>query len=174
MACSQTLAGMLRDCSSNLGGIKAVYMANFDDVTAVTTSGTPAEVTAITMAASKKFYAYYFNPNTSNFVTTIQVNRENGSLYFETVLSLVFPKQEAAKRVEVNALAQAGLMAIVEDNNGTFWLLGKDEPMLLQTGGTAETGTAKADRNGYALPFIDAQKQMPFSVDPEIIDDLLA
>ena len=174
MACSQTLAGMLRDCSSNMGGIKAVYMANFDDVASVTVSGTPETVTAITMAASKKFYAYYFNPNTSNVVTTARVNRENGSLYYESVLSLVFPKLDATKRVEVNALAQAGLMAIVEDNNGKCWLLGKDEPMLLQDGGTAETGTAKADRNGYALPFIDAQQQLPYPVDPEIIDDLLA
>lgn len=173
MGCSQTLGGMLRDCSSNLGGIKAVYFANYDDVDTVTVSGTPAAVSAITMVSTKKFYAYYFNPNTSNFVTTIQVNRENGSLYFETVLSLVFPKQEAAKSIEVNALAQAGLMAIVEDNNGNCWLLGKDEPLLLQTGGTAETGTAKADRNGYALPFIDAQKQMPYSVDPTIIANLL-
>lgn len=173
MPCNQTLAGVARDCSANLGGIKAVYMANFDDVEGVTISGTPEAVSAITMATGKKFFAYVFNPQTSNLTTTIRVNRENGSLYFESVLSLVFPKQEAAKRIEVNALAQAGLIAIVVDSNDNAWLLGKDQPMLLQDGGTAETGTAFADRNGYALPFIDNQRQMPYSVDPSIIDGLL-
>lgn len=170
MGCTQTLAGIARDCAANLGGIRAVYLANFADVTAVTVSSDV--VTGITMASSAKFYAYYFNPNTSNFTTTIQANRENGSLFFETVLSLVFPKQDATKRIEVNALAQAGLMAIVTDNNGTNWLLGKDEPMML-TSGTAETGTARADRNGYALELTDAQAQMPLTVDDTIIAGLL-
>lgn len=170
MACSQTLAGLSRDCAANLGGIKTVYLANFDDVATITVSS--GVVTAITMETSKKFYEYQFNPNTSNFTTTVQANRENGSLYFESVLSLVFAKQDATKRVEVNALAQAGLRGIAEDSNGNCWLFGYDEPMLM-TSGTAETGTAKADRNGYALEFTDAQMQMPYSVDSSIIAGLL-
>lgn len=170
MPCTQTLAGIARDCQANVGGIKAVYMANYEDVTAVTV--TSNVVTAISMAASAKFYAYYFNPNTSNFVTNINANRENGTLFFETALSLVFPKQDAAKRIEVNALAQAGLVAIVQDNNDNYWLFGKDEPLLM-TSGTAESGTARADRNGYTMEFTDAQKQMPYTVDGTIVDALL-
>lgn len=170
MPCSQTLAGIARDCQANVGGIKAVYMANFEDVDTVTV--TTNVVTAITMVASKKFYAYYFNPNTSNFTTNINANRENGSLFFETVLSLVFPKQDATKRIEVNALAQAGLMAIVQDNNDNYWLLGKDEPLLM-TSGAAPTGTARADRNGYEMEFTDAQMQMPYTVDGTIVAGLL-
>lgn len=170
MPCSQTLAGIARDCQANVGGIKAVYMANFEDVDTVTV--TTNVVSGITMVASKKFYAYYFNPNTSNFTTNINANRENGSLFFETVLSLVFPKQDATKRIEVNALAQAGLMAIVQDNNDNYWLLGKDEPLLM-TSGAAPTGTARADRNGYEMEFTDAQMQMPYTVDPSIVEGLL-
>ena len=170
MPCTQTLSGIARDCQANLGGIKAVYLANFEDVASYAI--TSDMVTAITMETSKKFYAYFFNPNTSNFTTTAQINRENGSLYFETVLSLVFAKQDATKRVEVNSMAQAGLVGIVVDSNDNAWLLGKDEPLMM-TSGTAESGTAKADRNGYALEFADAQKQMPLPVDPTIIEGLL-
>lgn len=170
MPCTQTLAGIARECGANMGGIKAVYMANFEDVDTVTISTNV--VTAITMVSSKKFYAYYFNPNTSSFTTTMQANRENGTLYFETVLSLVFPKQDATKRVEVNALAQAGLMAIVQDSNNNCWLLGYNDPLLMTTG-TAETGVNRADRNGYALELTDAQNQMPYTVDDTIIAGLL-
>jgi len=170
MPCTQTLAGIARECGANMGGIKAVYMANFEDVDTVTISTNV--VTAITMVSSKKFYAYYFNPNTSSFTTTMQANRENGTLYFETVLSLVFPKQDATKRVEVNALAQAGLMAIVQDSNDNCWLLGYNDPLLMTTG-SAETGVARADRNGYALELTDAQNQMPYTVDDSIIAGLL-
>ena len=170
MPCTQTLAGIARECGANMGGIKAVYMANFEDVDTVTISTNV--VTAITMVSAKKFYAYYFNPNTSSFTTTMQANRENGTLYFETVLSLVFPKQDATKRVEVNALAQAGLMAIVQDSNDNCWLLGYNDPLLMTTG-TAETGVNRADRNGYALELTDAQNQMPYTVDDTIIAGLL-
>ena len=170
MPCTQTLAGIARECGANMGGIKAVYMANFEDVDTVTI--TANVVTAITMVSTKKFYAYYFNPNTSSFTTTMQANRENGTLYFETVLSLVFPKQDATKRVEVNALAQAGLMAIVQDSNDNCWLLGYNDPLLMTTG-TAETGVSRADRNGYALELTDAQNQMPYTVDDTIISGLL-
>lgn len=173
MPCSQTLSGLARECGVNLGGIKEVYLANFDDVASVTI--TSNLITAITMngTPAKKFYAYVFNPNTSNFTTTIQANRENGSLYFETVLSLVFAKQDATKRVEVNALAQAGMMAIVRDANDVCYLLGYNEPLLM-TSGTAETGTAKADRNGYALEFTDAQMQMPYMLDPSDADTIIS
>lgn len=170
MGCSQTLAGLARDCGANIGGIKAVYLANHDDVDTVTL--TAGVVSAITMVSSKKFYAYFFNPQTSSFTTTIQANRENGSLFFETVLSLVFTKQDATKRVEIDAIAQAGLAVIVVDNNGNAWYLGYDEPVLL-TAGTAETGTARADRNGYAIELTDAQAQMPYTVDSSIIAGLL-
>lgn len=170
MVCSQTLAGIARDCGANIGGIKVVYLANHDDVDTVTV--TAGVVSAISMKSSAKFYAYRFNPQTSAMTTTIQVNRENGTLYYETVLSLVFAKQDAAKSIEVNAIAEAGMAAIVEDNNGNCWYLGKDEAVLLTTG-TAETGTARADRNGYALELTDAQGQMPFTVDPSIIEGLL-
>ena len=172
MPCTQSLSGIARECSPNMGGIKAVYMANFEDVATVTI--TSDEVSGITMAGTppKKFYAYYFNPNTSSFTTTMQTNRENGTLYFETVLSLVFPKQDATKRVEINALAQAGLMAIVQDSNDNYWLLGYNDPLLMTTG-TAETGVNRADRNGYALELTDAQNQMPYTVDDTIIAGLL-
>ena len=39
MSCSQTLSAIPKDCESNLGGIKRVLLANFDDVTAATCLG---------------------------------------------------------------------------------------------------------------------------------------
>ena len=77
MPCSQTLAGIARDCATNMGGIKTVYIANTADVDSVTvTSGV---VTAITMVSSKKFYKYAFSPGTSSLTSNWQVNAENGT-----------------------------------------------------------------------------------------------
>lgn len=161
MACSQTLSGITRDCLSNMGGIVKVYLANREDVTAVTeTSG---KITAITMGSGAKFKAYNFRPNTSSMSSNAQVNAENGTTYWQTDLVMVFNRMDTAKRIEVVAMAQGELVAIVEDANGAFWYLGHDAALTLSAG-DGLTGTARADRNGYSVTLQDDSKELPFEI----------
>lgn len=161
MPCSQTLAGIARDCSSNMGGIKTVYIANKADVTSVTvTSGV---VSAITMASSKKFFKYAFAPFTSSFTSNWNVSPENGTKYVETLLTMVFNKMDATKRMEIVALAQTEMVVVVEDNNGTMWYLGYDEGVRLTTGSDGQTGTNRADRNGYTVVLQDVSAELPMT-----------
>ena len=46
MACNQTLGGIILDCASSVGGIKEVYIANYNDVTEVVVNGD--KITGIT------------------------------------------------------------------------------------------------------------------------------
>ena len=161
MACSQTLAGIAKDCAANMGGIVEAYIANASDVTAITEAS--GKVTGITMADSAKFHKYALRAATSNMASNYQVNAENGTLYVQTDLVLVFNKMETAKRVEVSALAQGELAVIVKDANGLYWYLGKDEPVTLSAG-DGLSGTARADRNGYSVTLQDNSKEMPFEI----------
>lgn len=170
MACSQTLAGIARDCAANMGGIKRVLLANRADVASITISTN--KVTAITMESSKKFYEYNFKPGTSSMTSNWQVNRENGVKYVQTDLVMVFNRMETTKRVEVEAMAQADLYAIVEDMNGKFWLLGHDEPIALSAG-DGLSGTARTDRNGYSVTLQDNSRELPFEVDSSIITGIV-
>lgn len=171
MACNQTLNGLLRDCDGSLGGISQVLLANFDDVSAVTVGDDI--ITAITMADGAKFKKYDFRPNTGSMTSTMQRNLENGSLYWQTDLVLAFSKMETVKRIEINAMAINDMVAIVKDMNGKYWYLGKDEP-IIATAGDGQTGTARADRNGYGITLQDNSRQTPYEVDESIIDALIA
>lgn len=171
MACNQTLNGLLRDCEGSVGGIAQVLLANFDDVSGVTVSDDI--ITAITMANSAKFKKYDFRPNTGSMTSTMQRNLENGSQYWQTDLVLAFSKMETVKRIEINAMAINDMVAIVKDMNGKYWYLGKDEP-IIATAGDGQTGTARADRNGYGITLQDNSRQTPFEVDESIIDALIA
>ena len=62
---------------------------------------------------------------------------------------------------------------IVRDKNGKCWYLGKDDAVTL-TAGTVGTGTAYADRNGYSMTLSDQSAELPYEVDGDIIDSLLA
>lgn len=159
-SCYQTLAGILRDCATNMGGVRSVRLANKADVTAAVTD---KMVSSITMASTSKFHKYEFTPNTASMSSNYKVNLENGSKYVQTDLVLVFNRMETTKRIEISAMAQAELCAIVEDANGVFWFLGFDEPIIL-TAGDGLTGTARGDRNGYSATLQDNSLEMPYEV----------
>ena len=161
MACNQTISGIVQDCATSKGGVSEVYLANYEDVTDITV--TDNKVTGITMASGKKFKRYYFRPGTSSMTSTLNIDNAAGVNFVQTVLTMLYSRMETTKRVEIVALAQADLYAIVEDNNGKFWLLGYDEPLVISAG-DGLTGTARTDRNGYSVTLHDVSHEMPYEV----------
>jgi hypothetical protein len=143
-----------------MGGILEVLLANKSEVTAATTSG---KVTSITMGQSAKFHKYQFAPETASMSSNFQVNAQNGTKYVQTDLLMVFNRMETAKRVEIMAMAQGELVAIVKDANGVYWFLGMDEPLTLSAG-DGLSGTARADRNGYSATLQDNSLELPYEV----------
>ena len=159
MACTQTLTGISRDCLGNNGGIRKVWLANYDNVASLTVSA--GAITAISMSNSEKFKLYEFARNTSSLSSNYAVNAENGTSYVESDLLMVFNRMDTSKRLEIVALAQGNLVAIVEDNNGNKWYLGKDFPVTINAG-DGLTGAARGDRNGYSITLRDESAQLPY------------
>ena len=157
--CNQTLAGIQLDCTNSMGGIKRVYIANYGDVESVTV-GADGEISAITMVDSAKFKPYQFRKQTGSMTSTLNVDETTGLNYVSTELSLVFTKQETAKRLEIAALSIGQLAVIVEDCNGKFTYLGKDDYVSASAGG-AQTGTSKGDQNSYTLTLKDESISYP-------------
>lgn len=157
MACSQSLAGLINDCSTSLGGIKAVWLADYMEGAATVDSAT-TEVTAFNTGIT--WHKYFFRKNTGSMNSTLNIDDANGVNYVSTELSLVFSKMELVKRIEMAALATADVMAVVEDCNGTRFFLGEDNPVAC-TAGAGETGTAKSDGNRYTITLTDDSKSYP-------------
>ena len=188
--CIQTLKGITLDCSHSLGGIKTVYIANYNDVTDIkynastgTTTGSTSGVTGsttgvtftgdtitgITMASGAVFKPYQFRKQTGSMVSTLTVDETAGVNYVSTELSLVFTTMETKKRIELSALSVGQLAVIVEDSNGTFWYLGKDDYVSVSAGG-GQTGTAKGDGNNYTLTLRDESDTYPYEITKEAVD----
>jgi hypothetical protein len=68
-------------------------------------------------------------------------------------------------------LAQNTLVAVVKDNNGKYWYLGKQRGLDL-TGGSAGTGTADGDRSGYTLTFTGAEPALAPEVNSTVAGQL--
>ena len=167
MACALT-QGFVLDCKESVGGIKSVRFVEFDNVASIAYA---AGVATLTMVASKKFWKYAQVRETSSFTETITANVQNGTIFYQQELTVILNKLAAATRNEILLLAKNRLMAIVEDMNGNFWLLGAKNGLDI-TGGNSATGTASGDRNGYTLTFVAQEADPMWSVSSAAISAL--
>lgn len=170
MSCTQTLSGIGISCDSSLGGIRKAYLANQEDVTA-TIDATTHGVT-LKMATGKKFAEYVLTKQTGSLESSINVS-DNGSRYYTNTISLQFTKMEAAKHLEIMAMAAGHLCAIVEDNNGKLWFVGYDGYLSVSEA-TASAGTAYSDLNGYTATLTADSAYLPFAVDADALAELIS
>lgn len=163
MACTQTLSGLSRDCLGSIGGIIEVLLANVDDVASVTV--TSNKVTAITMNSTAKFKRYALRRGNGSLTSTATIDAAAGNQFYTNDLVMQFSRMETTKRVEIAAMAQADLIAIVHDANGIYWLVGDaDHPLNLASGTIGQTGTASSDRNGYDVPLQNESPDLPTEI----------
>lgn len=172
MACLITIAGITLDCESSLGGIKQVWITRYDNVKNVTVDDETNQISAITLEADAKWYNYQFRKGTGSLTSTLNVDETAGTNYVSNELALVFTKMETKKRIEIAALSIGQLVVVVEDSNGKYWFLGKDD-YVSASAGTGVTGTAKGDQNAYTLTLATDSESYPYELSAEAIQSVV-
>jgi len=147
MACTLS-KGRIEPCKDVVGGIRAVYFADFGDLGAITYDLTDTDVIT-TFGDAPAVYEYEVK-GTSSFTQNIQSNRENGTTAFEQVLELTLHKLSKEDHKELKVLAFGRPHVLVEDYNGNVFVAGLEHGMEV-TGGTIVTGGAMGDLSGYTL-----------------------
>lgn len=181
--CTQSLAGITLDCNQNMGGIKTVWLANYNDVLDYAYDDKTGIVTGLTMAdevgingekTGKKttFKPYQFRRGTSSMTSTLTADETNGLSFTTTEVSLVFTKMDTAKRLEMSAIALGQLAVIVLDNNGTYWYITTSD-YASASSGVGESGTAKTDRNAYTLVLTSENTDYPYEITKEAVEAAL-
>ena len=150
-----TTSSICKGCRDNVGGIKSAYVIA-GCVTGTTENG-DGEILTVG-ATGGTVYQFQVEKNTSNFIETITPSLENGTVFYQQDLTLVFFKLQQAIRNQLRLLAQnTNLKVFVETNDGSIFYLGEDFGMYLSAG-TAESGTAFGDRNGYSITLQGLEK----------------
>ena len=156
--------GFQLGCRDNTGGLKAIYILSGSISTINTdTSGSIAindnfgTITGIT--GSGVFYQFQLFRQTSNYGEELVATPENGTIVYNQTINAVFFKMQQSLRNQIRVLAQnPNLKIIIETQNGTsdgearWFLMGQVNGAQLLSG-TAQTGTAFSDLNGYNLVF---------------------
>lgn len=153
MACNLT-TGRELPCKDSVGGIKAVYLADYGTLGTLTV--TSGEVTAI--SGTPTLYQFDVKGN-SSLDQAITSSRENGTTYYEQTLNLTLTKLDVATQQEIILMAKARPHIFVEDYNGNYFLVGAVHGADV-SGGTIVTGAAMGDLSGFTLVF-SAQETLP-------------
>lgn len=175
MSCNAyTIAGLANDCARSKGGIKNVYIANFEDVVSVKNgeNGDEDKITVITMKEGAKFKKFYFRPNTSSHSDALTRDDANGVNYVTSTVSLVFTRQDTLKRIEMTALCVNDLAVIVEDANGYVTYLTKDAPATA-TEAAGDSGVAAGDGNKFSIVLSSDNETWPYEVTAQALDSVI-
>ena len=171
MACSALTAGFLDLCNDGTGGVEKIFIANGPVESITATAG---NITAITVGGipltPSDFFEFEVPRQTSSLTETTTVSQENGTLYFDQQLSMVFNRMSAEKRNQLLLMAQATTMVVVaKDGNGDYWSIGVEKGAFLISA-SATSGTAYADRNGYEIVLGGLEPSPIYTVTSSIVE----
>lgn len=153
MACDLTI-GRKTPCKDVVGGLVRAWFVDFGGLGTITY--TADEITNLTGTFTALQYDL---KGTNSLETAITSNRENGTTFFESTLTLTLPKLSKEDHKEFKLMAYGRPHVCVEDRNGNFFLIGTVHGADV-TGGTMATGTAFADMSGYSLT-LTASESLP-------------
>lgn len=154
MACNITSALAL-DCMNSIGGLKTAYILNGEITSTTESAGVITDI-----VGTGDFYQFELAKDTAFYSEAITVSNTNGTVFYQGELTIVLQKMSAAKRNQILLLAaNRDLRIVFEDNNGVSYIAGLTRGMVMSSG-TAASGTAVGDLNGYTLVF---QSQEPAS-----------
>jgi len=170
MACDIT-QGFTLDCNDSNAGLDKIFIANGPVESITETAGT---ITAITVGGSaltpSDFFEFEVPRQTSSFTETINVSNENGTVFYDQALTMVFNKMEASKRDQILLMAQNNEMVVVfKDNNAKYFSVGIERGAYM-TAGTAVSGVAYGDRNGYELTISGMEASPSYEVTGSIVE----
>jgi hypothetical protein len=123
MACTLTQGFTPKQCK-NTSGTASIMIAEFDNVGTITVSNGIA--TAISMDSGKQFFEYKQKAEVANWKSTPTIDAKSGAYKYEHAITCDLNDLTASVVVESENLIKNTLMCIAKDNDGTYWLFGKD------------------------------------------------
>lgn len=168
--CCYAMQGITNDCGSNIGGIVRAWGACHSE--AGKSNVVDNVIPALANPTNEVWNLFEFQKQTGSMTSTSSDNTAATAKLWTTAIVFQFERLETAKRLEINAMALGVTDWIIEDNNGRYWYVGYDFGANLSEG-TAETGTAYEDFNGYNITLTAVEKQQPYEVLAEAMAPLL-
>lgn len=141
--------GYALGCRDSIGGIQLAYIGNFNSGQLYTLDADD-NIVGLTGSTSSTYHTFEQEMESGEFNQEGQYSTENGTVFFQQDLTLMFHKNDADLRNLLLVLSQANLSVIVKDQRGEYWLLGYQNGVRVVSG-AMQTGKAFGDMNGVTI-----------------------
>jgi hypothetical protein len=148
MSCDITKGKIQLACKNVVGGIKAIYLANYADYNFTTVSNASGH-TLTDLQDLTTVYKFELKNAGNTFEQTITSNRDNGTTSFDQVLNFVLTKLSKEMEFQMKMMVWGRPQIFVEFNTGQVILMGKDHGCEI-TGKNGVGGTLDSTNN-YTL-----------------------
>jgi hypothetical protein len=169
MSCILT-SGYALPCRTGQGGTKKKYIGTYSGSTTWTVDS-GGVITGAT--GYNKFFEFVAMPETILLTEPAEHSRENFTTVVTQTLTSKLYSTTQTDRDLANLLAQSAVFVITEDNNGNFFLVGKENGMWM-TASEASAGQTMNDPNHISFTFESRGKYFATQVNSALIATLTA
>lgn len=148
-------AGYTIDCRESIGGLQAVFIAEFGNITSI--AEVSGLVTGITKATGKRFYKFEVPRAVANATSNGTGSEENGSFFYTHQVVFPINKRDSTTANIIRTLAKNKCMVVTLDMDGVYRMYGKGNGLYVSTVDSG-SGTAAGDRQGYNLTLSGIEK----------------
>ena len=159
MACSITAAKGL-DCKDTVGGVKALYLGDFDPLSSIGFTYASGVLDGIDSDLS--LFRYDVQPSTSGMTFAVQ-NDPGGSAAITVTLEVTFNGLSQVNSETLQTLIQTRFYCFVLDANDNIYSMGLVNGCTV-TAGAGGTGTARTDLSGYTLTITASENNYPAAI----------
>ena len=167
MACTNLTKGRGLDCNRGSGGVKFIYFSVYDEITSFAYDAVDKSTIDTIDFGGNTIYRYALPRDSSSITDTITGSVENGTIFYTPTVNIVLNRLTQQDQEEIKLLGQtqvrifAQLNATLANGHDVLVAMGMANGMSLNAG-TADSGLAFGDRNGYTLTF-DGLEAVPMA-----------
>lgn len=165
--------GVTRSCGFQFGGLKKVYLANFEEVSAVAHSVTGL-ITGVTMTSTgATWYEFQYEPNTAQKLEELQAGAV--SRFVNQTLNLKLANVTQEKKEVLEDLANATMAAIIQTQDDLYWYFAEPTKSagLRATVLSIDSGTATADDAAVTITLVGGSIGYADTVDTSVVAGLI-
>jgi hypothetical protein len=149
-------------CKNAVSGLKAIYLANYDNYGFITSSTTVGQVLT-DLGALTEVFKYELKNSANSIQEDMTSNRDNGTTFFQQVVNFTLTKVSKEMAFQIKMMAWGRPQIFVETMGGDFILLGKENG--LEISGNAQVGGTMDSLNGYVLTGTGMEREPMFFLD---------
>ena len=168
MACTNLTKGRGLDCNRVSGGVKYIYFSVYDEIASYAYDAVDKSSIDTIDFGGNTIYRYTVPRGSTTITDTITGNTDAGTIFYTPTVNMVINRLTHQDQQEIKLLGQtqvrifAQLNAQLANGHDVIVALGMSNGMSLNAG-TADSGAAFGDRNGYTLTF-DGLEAEPFAM----------